>query len=161
MLLYPLSRPTCILFVDSHKGKQKRRLAWKNANFCLHKLVSFVFEKNDIRKIVCFFLTKRRKGKWERERERETGNGKRETGNWGRENENKTFLNPLSPDYQKPHCRFSILICSHILLCFPFLRDRSSFPVPDFPFLVLDILQVPPLITWGKLQKALHNISYK
>lgn len=102
MLLYPLSRPTCILFVDSHKGKQKRRLAWKNANFCLHKLVSFVFEKNDIRKIVCFFLTKRRKGKWERERERETGNGKRETGNWGRENENKTFLNPLSPDYQKP-----------------------------------------------------------
>ena len=63
MLLYPLSRPTCILFVDSHKGKQKRRLAWKNPNFCLHKLVSFVFEKNNIRKIGSFFLTKRRKGK--------------------------------------------------------------------------------------------------
>ena len=42
-----------------------------------------------------------------------------------------------------------------------FPRDRSSFPVPDFPFLVSDILQVPPLITWGKLQKALHNISYE
>ena len=45
MLLYPLSRSTCISFVDSHKEKQKRRLAWKNPNFCLHKLVSFVFEK--------------------------------------------------------------------------------------------------------------------
>lgn len=149
MLLYPLSRPTCILFVDSHKGKQKRRLAWKNPNFCLHKLVSFVFEKTISARSDVFFLTKRRKGKGERERE---------TGNWGRENEIKTFLNLLSPE--APLLIF-YLICSHILLCFLFLRDRSSFPVPDFPFLVLDILQVPPLITWGKLQKALHNIPYK
>ena len=78
-----------------------------------------------------------------------TGNGKREMGN-GKQGteEGKMRSKPFLISYpQKPHCPFSILICSHILLCFLFLRDRSSFPVPDFPFLVLDILQVPPLIT--------------
>ena len=74
-----------------------------------------------------------------------TGNGKREMGN-GKQGTEEGKMR-TKPFYQKPHCRFSILICSHILLCFPFLRDRSSFPVPEFPFLVLDILQVPPLIT--------------
>ena len=143
MLLYPLSRPTCILFVDSQKGKQKRRLAWKNPNFCLHKLISFVFEKTISARsdVFFFFLTKReerkmrtgtRNGKWE------TGNGKRETGNWGRENENKTFLNPLSPDYQKPHCPFSILLPYFIMFSvstWSFLIPRSwlSFPCIRHP----------------------------
>ena len=81
-----------------------------------------------------------------------TGNGKWETGNGKQGTEEgkmrtKPFLIPYPQTIKSPRCRFSTLICCHILLCFPFLRDHSSFPVPDFPFLVLDILQVPPLIT--------------
>lgn len=130
MLLYPLSRPTCILFVDSHKGKQKRRLAWKNPNFCLHKLVSFVFEKTISARSDVFFLTKRRKGKGERERE---------TGNWGRENEIKIFLNLLSPEAPLPifyfnlfpyFIMFSVSTWSFLIprswLSFPYIRHPAS-----------------------------------
>lgn len=73
MLLYPLSRSTCISFVDSHKEKQKRRLPWKNPNFCLHKLVSFVFEKTISARSDVFLKLKGGK-------ENMNGNGKREMG---------------------------------------------------------------------------------
>ena len=41
-----------------------------------------------------------------------TGNGKREMGNGKQGTEEEKMR--TKPFYQKPHCRFSILICSHI-----------------------------------------------
>ena len=95
MLLYPLSRPTCISFVDSHKGKQ-----------------TFVFEKTISARSDVFLKLKGGK-------ENMNGNGKREMGRGKQGTEEgrmrtKPLLIPYPQTIRSPIAHF--LFCFSILL---------------------------------------------